>query len=251
MAKCARHFHPVFKNVAVHLHLHLYLDGDRRRHSLPIFVGSRIIAFVQNRLVSVQFSSVWFFIVLLQWHRISNYPLWFGMCSSVVWFSLLIIFSVVSAHKIATISVLNEITKPYTSHKNKRLQNIQTTLTLNFVSIQQASLIGANKTEHNGKRLSVCWVNRQCYYVLILFSACLAYNFLFWKKNTTYEWTKKTHTNHRAQHTIRHILFCFASFSAHQQTNNTQLWLSHWWNRSRKDKYCQNRNTTIWERYRI
>lgn len=57
---------------------------------------------------------------------------------------------------------------------------------------------------------------------------------------------KKKQTNHHTSHTYNSphlVLFRFVFGTP--QTNTTQLWLSHWWNRSRINKYCQNRNQIV------
>lgn len=106
------------ENIAIHLHSY-HRTYEKNSHSLPIFVVSRIIAFVQKRLVSVRFCLVYFFLcILLQWHRISIYPFWlWHVFISCLFLSLFWSCSIMWTHKIATISVLNEITKPHKTNK--------------------------------------------------------------------------------------------------------------------------------------
>lgn len=107
------------ENIVIHLHSY-HRTYEKNSHSLPIFVVSRIIAFVQKRLVSVRFCLVYFFRVFCC-NDIEFPYIHFGcgMCSSVVCFSLSLFWScsIMWTHKIATISVLNEITKPHKTNK--------------------------------------------------------------------------------------------------------------------------------------
>lgn len=115
------------------------------------------------------------------------------------------------------------------------------TLTLNFVSNTMSVFDWSKKDRTQYYDQTVIRV--LSYYVLILISACLAYNFLFWKKSEREKKNKQIIT--LRTHTIRHILFCFVSFSAHHK--RTQL--SYDWVTDEigpeRNKYCQNRNQIV------
>lgn len=144
------------ENIAIHLHL--YHTYEKNSHSLPIFLVSRIIAFVQMRLVSVRFCLVYFFRVFCCNDIVFPYiHFGCGMCSSVFCFSLclLIMFYHVNTQN-------SNYFCPEWNHEATQKQQNVTNERWHWISspIQWASLIGAKKIEHNTttKRLSVCWV---------------------------------------------------------------------------------------------
>lgn len=76
----------------------------------------------------------------------------FSIWLRLYWSDLSLWHSVECATKIATNSVLNEITKPYTSHKNKRLPT-PPNIDWHWIFILPQPPIGARKT---ARRLAVC-----------------------------------------------------------------------------------------------